>query len=70
MFSDKIFRSWSSVLLAAAILSALFGVIVYMFERLLTPGGDISRATPGIVVLAFVGYILVALFIRSKEHPD
>ena len=67
VFDDRIFRSWPAVLLAAAGLSMLFGLIMFMFERLLTPTGYVSRATPGIMVLAFVGYILVAVVIRSKE---
>ncbi len=66
MFGTKIFETWPAVLTGAGCFGALYGLVVLMSDKLMFDMEGVSWEAAGITMLAFVGYIGVALLIRQK----
>lgn len=67
MFGNELFRNWPVVLLGAGCFSGFYGMIILMSDRLMFGIEGISREVLGIIGLAFVGYVMVAMIIRRDE---
>ncbi len=69
MFGSNVFQSWLSVLLGALFFALLFVLVGAMSELVMDGQMQITNKAIMLGALAFVGYIGVATFIRSKKSP-
>ena len=67
MFESHVFQSWLSVLIGGVLFAVLF-VLVGMMADLVLDGGEIRLTNKALALglLAFVGYVGVARFLKSK----
>ena len=68
MFNTDAFNSWSTILAGACLFALLFTLLGTMSELVLEGTLRISKYVVMLGLLAFVGYIMVALIIRLYPH--
>ena len=67
MFNTHVFKSWPTILAGAFLFACLFALLGGMSELVLDGTMYISRKVMSLGLLAFVGYVAVALMLRTRS---
>lgn len=70
MFNSHVFQSWLTVVAGGFLFSLLFVLVGAMSELVMEGEMRISNKAISLGLLAFVGYIGVASFIRLRKPSD
>lgn len=70
MFNSHVFQSWLTVLAGGLIFALLFVLVGAMSELVMDGEMKITNKAISLGLLAFVGYVGVASFIRLRKPSD